>query len=46
MTYGETLLVAGSVLVAAGILVLFMGMIYYSVKKKKIRKKIYEKYGL
>lgn len=46
MTYGETLLVMGIVAVAAGILLFFAGMIYYSIKKKKIRKKIYEKYGL
>lgn len=39
------IVLAGAVLAAVGLLLLLIGTIYYGVRKRQIRKKLYKKYG-
>ncbi|MGI6010693.1 MAG: hypothetical protein ACOX8H_04235 [Ruminococcus sp.] len=46
MTYGEILMVCGAGFTALGLLILVIGGIAMSGKKKRLKQKLYDKYGL
>ncbi len=45
MTYGEMLLYGGIALVAVGFMMLIVGSIVFSIKRKTLKKKLYDRYG-
>lgn len=45
MTQGEMTLLAGAVLAGAGLVLLLTGTVYYGIRKRQIKKKLYKKYG-
>ena len=46
MTYDEILIVCGVALAALGVLTLIIGTAAISSAKKKLKRKLYDKYGL
>ncbi|MGI6008160.1 MAG: hypothetical protein ACOX8E_11795 [Ruminococcus sp.] len=46
MTYGEILMVCGAGLAALGVLVLITGAIVMNGRKKRLKQKLYDRYGL
>lgn len=45
LTFGQTIFCIGICLVAAGIMSVILGNILLSVKRRKIKKKLTDKYG-
>ncbi len=46
MTYGQIILMMGILLVGGAIIIAVLFSIYYSIRKKYLNKRLYEKYGL
>jgi len=45
MTQGEILIAAGAALAVLGLVLLLAGEIGFGVRKKKIKEKLYDRYG-
>ncbi len=45
MSYGELLFTAGLILAGGGGISLLVGTAVYAAKRKKLRKKLFDKYG-
>lgn len=45
MTPGELYILAGGAVAAVGLVLLLAGLVGFGIKKKKIKKKLYDKYG-
>lgn len=46
MAYGEILMICGAGLAVLGLLILVIGAIVINGKKKSLKQKLYDKYGL
>lgn len=44
MTQGEIMIIGGLALVIAGIICLFMAIVYYGIKKNRIKEELHERY--
>ena len=45
MTQGELCMLAGGALAAVGLVLLLTGLIGFGIKKSRIKKKLYDRYG-
>lgn len=46
MTYGEVLVMVGAILMGGSIILGIAFSVYFSIRKKHLNRKLYEKYGL
>ena len=46
MTYGEVLVMLGAVFMGGSVILGIIFSIYFSIRKKYLNRKLYEKYGL
>ncbi|MCI5700948.1 MAG: hypothetical protein MR308_11320 [Lachnospiraceae bacterium] len=44
MTQGEIMIIGGLALVIAGIICLFMAIVYYGIKRNRIKEELHERY--
>ncbi len=45
MTQGELCMLAGGAVAAAGLILVLVGLIGFGIKKNRIKKKLYDRYG-